>query len=368
MTVNTSSLWEAARGYVAASLSVIPIDARPTKKPAYNLLPVTGAWPDGRPRRGWKPFEARHPTEEELQKWFNSWGCCCGIAVVCGAVSGGVELLDIDSEEYVVPWLEQVQLRATGLIDRLVLVRTPRPGLHVYYRCSSIGRNEKLAKKIIVDQATAHCETKTIIETRGEGGYALIPPTPGHCHPTGRVYEYCTSRTLVDVQEISVQERDLLFEVARSFDAMPRRQSAPPRPATPQRPADPRKPDDDFNARADWTELLERHGWSFSHLDPDGKEHWTRPGKAEGTSATLNFEGNGLFHVFSSNAEPLEQDRSYTKFHFLVVMECQGDFSRAMRVLAGRGFGQQSLGVGPRLRPSNSGKISSSRRRHSRRR
>lgn len=367
MTMNASPLWAAACGYVAASLSVIPIEARPTKKPAYNLLPITGSWPDGGPRRGWKPFESRRPTETELQSWFNSWCCTCGIAVVCGAVSGGVELIDIDSAEYVVPWLEQVQRRAPGLLDRLVLVRTPRPGLHAYYRCSSIGRSEKLAQKMVIDQATAVSEIKTLIETRGEGGYALIPPTPGHCHPTGRCYEYCTPRTLLDLQEISVQERVLLFEISRSFDEMPRRQPAPPRRATPPHPVDTRKPGDDFNAHADWTELLERHGWSLSHVDPDGKEHWARPGKVEGTSATLNFEGNGLFHVFSSNADPLEQDRSYTKFHFFVVMECQGDFTHGARVLAGRGFGQQSMGISNRSHQGRSGKTSS-RRRNTRRR
>jgi len=113
---------------------------------------------------------------------------------------------------------------------------------------------------------------------------------------------------------------------------------------------------------------MERHGWSFSHLDSDGKEHWTRPGKAEGTSATLNYEGNGLFHVFSSNAEPLEQDRSYTKFHFLVVMEFQGDFNRAKQALAGRGFGQRSLGISNGSRRGRGVKASSSSRRNTRRR
>ena len=345
MTDNMSSVLEAARCYIASSLSVIPISDWPTKRPVFDLLPVTGLRQNGSPRRGWLPFKQRRPTEEELQSWFSSYGNSYGIAVVCGAVSGGLELIDIDSDEYSHPWVEQVQSRAPGLVDRLVLVQTPRPGLHAYFRCSSIGSNQKLAQKIVTNPATGIAETKTIIETRGEGGYALIPPTPGHCHPTGRAYQYCTARTLVDVQEISVQERDLLFEISRSFNVVPCRQPVPSRRATFQRPADLRRPDDDFNARADWTELLERHAWSLSQRDLDGKEHWTRPGKVEGTSATLNFEGNNLFHVFSSNADPLEQDKSYTKFHFFTTMECQGDFSRAMRELARRGFGQQSLGI-----------------------
>lgn len=345
MTANMSSVLEAARCYKAAYLSVLPIDSWPTKKPVYGLLPVIGLRENGSPRRGWSPFKHRQPTEVELQSWFSAHGSYYGIAVVCGAVSSGLENIDIDSDEYVHPWMEQVQSRAPGLIDRLVLVQTPRPGRHVYYRCSSIEGNQKLAQKSVTNPATGIAETKTLIETRGEGGYALVPPTPWYCHPTKRPYQYCTDRTLVDVQEISVQERDLLFKISRSFNVVPCRQPVPPRRATIQRPADLRRPDDDFNARADWTELLEQHAWSLSQRDLDGKEHWTRPGKAEGTSATLNYEGNNLFHVFSSNADPLEQDKSYTKFHFFATMECQGDFSRAMRELARRGFGQQSPAI-----------------------
>lgn len=360
MSVPVSLMYDVARSYLASGLSIIPIDPNPTKKPAYNLLPITGEWPGGRPKRGWKPFTRRRATEEELQRWFNTWGCCCGIGVVCGAISGGVETIDIDSMEYADPWLSQVRLRTPHLIDKFVMVQTPRPGLHVYYRCSTVGRSQKLAEKLEIDQLTTAATEKTLIETRGERGYAVIPPTPGHCHPTGRIYQYCSDRTLMNVQEISVEERSLLFEICRSFDEMPRRQSTTVVRAVPRRPPDLRRPDDAFNARAEWPELLENHGWSFSHRDPDGKEHWTRPGKSEGTSATLHYEGNDLLHVFSSNVTPLEHGRSYTKFHFLAVMEFEGDFNRAKQSLMASGYGQRPGVAERRKRPQSTTRRSSS--------
>lgn len=352
MTLLINQIWSTAKECVGANLSVIPIEANQTKRPARGLLPQTGKWPDGSARHGWGPFQRRLPSEEELNSMFNSWCSSVGIAVVCGRVSGGLEAIDIDSSEYAEPWLDELRRRSPDLLEKLVLVRTPRPGLHAYYRCSEISGNEKLAQKILIDQVTTNSEVKTIIETRGEGGYALIPPTPGHCHPTGRTYEYLTSRTLVDVQEISVQERALLFEVSRSFHETSRRQPTLVRPVTVLRVPDLRNPVDDFNANADWNELLVRHGWLLSHRDPDGKEHWTRPGKTEGTSATLNYGGNGLFHVFSSNAEPLESERSYTKFHFVVVMEYQGNFKLAKLALRRLGFGQSSFWQASSSRPN----------------
>lgn len=348
MTNFPSSTFEAAQAYVASGLSVIPIDPNPTKRPAYRLLPTIGSWPDGRSRHGWTPFKERLPTPSELHQWFNSWVSLAGIAVVCGRVSGNLEVIDIDSAEYALPWLDRVNSYAPGLVERLVLVQTPRPGLHAYYRCPVVGGNEKLATIAVAGGIDGEVTAKTIIETRGEGGYALIPPTPHWCHPTGRTYTYYSHRTLADVQSITPEERSILFETARTFHSPPvRHHVAPPRPATPRR-YDRRLPGDDFNHRSRWDELLGRHGWSLSHVTPEGIQHWTRPGKSEGTSATVDYSNNDLLHVFTSNASPLEPDTSYSKFGFLVSMEYEGDYEAAARALRLQGFGQPSLPAGRR--------------------
>ena len=52
--------------------------------------------------------------------------------------------------------------------------------------------NQKLALgwRDEVDATTGEItrKKKTLIETRGEGGYALIPPSPPECHPAHREY------------------------------------------------------------------------------------------------------------------------------------------------------------------------------------
>ena len=58
----------------------------------------------------------------------------------------------------------------------------------------------------------------------------------------------------------------------------------------------PEQAEEYLNSHFDWPTLLRHYGW---HGGPD---HWTRPGKDHGTSATLNFNGNGLLWVFSQAA------------------------------------------------------------------
>jgi hypothetical protein len=62
-----------------------------------------------------------------------------------------------------------VEQLAPGLVARLVIVQTPKGGRHLYYRCATIAGNQKLA---------VSADRTVLIETRGEGGYAIIPPSP----------------------------------------------------------------------------------------------------------------------------------------------------------------------------------------------
>ena len=63
-----------------------------------------------------------------------------------------------------------------------------------------------------------------------------------------------------------------------------------------------------------WTDILTAEGWKLDSED-DGKSSWTRPGKNEGTSATLNFNGNDKIHIFSTGSN-LPAGKSYGKFRF----------------------------------------------------
>ena len=89
-------------------------------------------------------------------------------------------------------------------------------------------------------------------------------------------------------------------------------------------------PGKDFDVRGDIRPILTEHGWQFMSKTPDGNEHWTRPGKNGGTSATFN---GTVFYVFSSNAEPFEANHGYSPFSVYVQLVHDGDAKLATSAL-----------------------------------
>lgn len=175
-----------------------------------------------------------------------------------------------------------------------------------------------------------------------------------------------TDHDLTSVATVTPEEREILLEAARSFDVPPTKvEQSPPRkrPAASARSTRQDLPGDDFNARSDWAEILERNGWSFVGDDGAGKEFWCRPGKTDGVSATVNNEGYDLLHNFSANAPPLEHDKSYSKFQFVALVEHDGNFKKAAHALRAQGYGCPALRAGSRRRRLRTRRRNSHRRR-----
>ena len=89
-----------------------------------------------------KPFRERPATLEEIQAWPSS----CGVGVVCGQVSGGLEVLDFDDKDVFGVWRELVSADglAQGLDLSCPLIETPN-GYHVYLRRAEPAPGTKLA-------------------------------------------------------------------------------------------------------------------------------------------------------------------------------------------------------------------------------
>jgi len=340
-----------ARAFVAAGISVIPISKDGEKAPAGHLLPMHTSIPGADPHRSWSPFQTRLPTTDELECWYCRGAIPYGLGVVCGTVSGGLEAIDVDVPDLIQPWLDQVSQAAPDVLDRLVLVQTPRPGLHAFFRCPVIEGSTILAHGMVPD-GNGIPQIKTLVETRGERSYVTTFPSPPECHKSMRMYQYMTPRTLLDVATISESEREVLHAISRSFNQIPAAEnknrlesdSKTTALATGMRPGDL------FNARADWPELLERHGWSFVIEGGGGVSFWRRPGKSSGTSASLDYAGCERLFVFSSSAAPLEQNKSYSRFEFFAAMEHHGDFAAAAAALSAAGYRPPELPYGARSR------------------
>ncbi len=336
------SVLERARQYVRAGISVIPIRRDGSKAPDPVNLPRIWNDDTSKSKTSWKPFTQRCPTDEELQKWFGG-GKPAGIGVITGAVSGALELLDFDAEarDIFPKWWALVNHEAPGLVERLSIVQTPREpdgGVHVRYRCPDvkIPGNMKLA----TDPA-APPKDRTLIETRGEGGYAVAPGSPADCHATGRPYEYLTETIIPP--SITTEERELLIRCARYFDKQVVIEDAAERNG--QSRDDGLKPGEDFDRRGpDWKDILTPHGWVQAGRALNGERRWRRPDKREGWSATTGHcrgqDGADLLRVFSSNAPPFEAGKCYGKFRAYALLNHDGDLAAAVRDLARHGYGR----------------------------
>ena len=327
---STNGPLDAALQCLHAGISVVPIRRDGTKAPTVK----------------WEPYQSRRATEAEARRW---WGKSDppGIATICGAVSGGLELIDFDKDvDTIFPaWRTLVEAERPGLLERLTIVKTPRPGYHVRYRCPDIDipGNEKLAT-----DPTRPGKEQTLIETRGEGGYALAPGCPVECHKDGRLYEHISGPELGAVANISVEEREILLRCARSFNREPP-QEEPRTSATHANTSTDSRPGDEYNQRGpDWSAILEPQSWRVVH-QRDGVRYWARPGKEDGWSATTGVctsrDGHELLAVFSTNAAPFEGPSggrkcgTYTKFSAYTLLNHRGDFSAAAQALRREGYG-----------------------------
>lgn len=340
--VMTNSVLEAALSYRSAGLSVIPIGLNGLKQPAFTVLPHA---PDperpGRVKATWQPYRHRLATGEELRRWFGT-GRPCGIALICGAVSGGLECLDFDDGEIAQRFLETLRADNPGLYKRLSFEKTPC-GVHVWYRCTATEGSRKLAWPSKREYRRLGRPFKALIETRGEGGYAIVAGSPREVHVLERPYRHIGGPPLTQLARLTTAERHCLFRLAASFDSSDVLMSVP-RPIESGH-AHGLSPADDYDLRGEpFSELLPDAVFSHPGRD-EGKVR--RPGKGYGSSATVGYcrggRGEPLLKVFTSSWPPFEPGRCYGRFHVLRLTRFGGDGAATLRWLRERGFGTRPV-------------------------
>ena len=308
-------------------------DVRTTVKEAHGEgLCVLPPRQDGSkaPLVPWRRYEYERPSLRQLERWYGAG--LTGIGVVCGPVSRNTLVLEAETAEVADRFRAAAAAAGMGdVIARLdtgYLEHTPGGGVHWPIRCEGVGRNTKLARrpKRPEEMADPGDKVKVLIETRETGGYCILAPSHGRVHPTGRPYVLLAGG-ITTIPTLTAAERTALYDVARTLDEMP------PPPAAVRRTTTYTGDSvaDAFNARASWAEILEPHGWR--HWRSVGaNQHWTRPGKQLGTSATINEHGDGLLFIFTSSTL-FEPERAYSKFSAYALLNHGGDFSAAARAL-----------------------------------
>ena len=302
--VKGSTLIEAAKEYLKAGLSVIP-----TKE---DKLPALATW---------KPYQATRLKEEEVDKLFTGANVK-GLAIICGAISGGLEVIDVDTKHDTTGslWEELRTLIEDNLpetYNRLVIAQTKSGGYHLYYRCSQIKGNLKLATKL---------NKEVLIETRGEGGYVIAPPAPGYKYIQGEPG---------NIPTITPEEREVLFSIAKSFTEIAEPE---PKVKTETNKATGLSPFEDYNQSGDVVSLLESKGWKVVNQSGE-RINLLRPGQTDSKSSGNFHTGLKVLRVFSSSTD-FNPDKGYSPAQVFSLLECNGDNKLTYKKLLELGYGE----------------------------
>ena len=275
----------------------------------------------------WKPYQSTIATEEQLTTMFEHKKCQ-GIAVVCGSVSGNLEVIDVDCKYGIDfnAFAMEIKKLNPMLFGKLLIVETKSKGYHLYYKCSTIQGNQKLANRHATAEeikSNPNIKELVLIETRGEGGYVIAPPSPG--------YKFIQNRV---PQEITPAERDIIINCARLFNEVFEDAKVD---VSVEGTNFGLKPWDDYNNRADIVEVLKKHGWAV--VEKKGERiYFKRPGATSMTSANFHT-GKRIFYVFTTSSQ--FENKGYAPFAGYALLECNNDCKEATRRVADMGYGER---------------------------
>jgi hypothetical protein len=302
-------------------ISVVPVATDGTKRPGIA---------------SWKQYQETRPTTAELMTWFAD---AQGVGVICGKVSGNLEMLELEgravADKMHLDLKEMAGNAGLGEVwDRInngYVEMTPSGGIHWLYRIDGeVPGNTKLARK-----PGENDRIDVLAETRGEGGFVIVAPTNGTCHPSGGAWTMLVG-SAKSIPTLTVAERQGLHQLFATFDCVPKvefvTEELAPKGVN-------LTPGDDYNSKVTWEQVLEPLGWKKVYTNKAGVTSWRRPGKSEGISATTNHAGNDKFFCFSSSTQ-FEPERSYSKFAIFTLVEHQADFTASARALRSQGYGE----------------------------
>jgi hypothetical protein len=315
-----------AKNWSKAGYSVIPIDA--------NKNPVLPTWVE---------YQKRPMTEEECEKYFkNVWG----IALLMGT-DKKLTGLDLDLKYSLNKHFLDNYKKALGskLLKKMYVQETMNKGMHFIFSSDIAEPNRKLASRetspeekheVYIDNyknlrtrgkalniAKLH-KSLTFLETRGEGGYVLISPSPGYTSIFGKI-GYLTSEEYESVMTISrsfneytEEHRDFKIQKYKKLDI---------------------NPFDEYINRGDALNLLYENGWECVK-ETKLYVRLKRAGNPSSKSSALYDKETKVFNVFSTSTN-FEPNRGYSAASVFVELEADGDTELAYKLLIEQGFGEK---------------------------
>jgi len=245
--------------------------------------------------------------EDQIHAWFDRPGLNLAIAT-----GDGLLVVDIDPKhDGDITWDELCSHHGTPLAPRH---ETPSGGYHLFFQAPGLTNTSGRIGKGI--------------DTRGDGGYVLVPHSQLH-DDDGEIIRYrCIERHAL-VTNPPVLLPDWIRTLLETPEAPQPRRDAYIAPRGDHGPADV------LREHWSWHSELEHDGWQAERMS-GGDLHWVRPGKPihGGKSATLH--PSGAFVVWTSERPaggiPTRgsDGSTYSPFDYVVAYRCAGNTHAAV--------------------------------------
>lgn len=300
----------------------------------YSLIPVRDKEENGRPAKS--PYPAWKKYQSEIIKAGDMWEQMeryntTAIAVICGKISGNLEVIDIDVKYK--PGIDaklfsDIKLLYPDIWARLRLHRSPSGGFHIPYKIidQPPPGNMKLASRETVLSDFSKSKTVSFIETRGEGGIILIPPSLGYS-----VYK------AQPIPLITWEERSALIALAQGYNEIIKI-VAPPKTTKFEEQYYDENPFEHFNRSQAGHDILVELGWKPN--GDNGTFRWfTKPGSKSKERHGSFIKDKNLFFFWTTNTE-FETGKCYTPSTILSIAKFGGDYKLTYKELVQRGYGR----------------------------
>lgn len=319
---NNKTNWSYIEEYIDDKLSIVP------------------AGDDKSPVIKWQDYQVKRMDRDEFWKISESKETN-NVAIICGGISGGLEVIDIDSkhkEGISSVLFKEIKTLFPDLFDKLRIHKTPSGGYHILYRIidKNPENNMKLASRPKTDEEIKQERNKgrkrisrsvCFLETRGEGGLIIAPPSIG----------YSVIQDL-PIPNLLWSERCDLINVCRSFNEITDEEIKYKKREKSESKYYEITPWDDYNDKADYISLVEKYGWTrVGHVKEN--TYFSRPNsRSKDVHASMKMSEK-WFYIFTTN-DTLEEGRAYSPASFLLEMEFGGDVDKWMQYLRDNGFGK----------------------------
>lgn len=344
MNDQLTPVWNQVEKLLADGISVIPVRDKDEKMKDGSVRVKKS------PYNKWKQYQITAISKEELFHQMEQHNTTA-VAMLCGKVSGNLEIIDIDVKWY--PGVDALLFKDIEnyypeLFSRLRIHQSPSGGYHLVYRVVQdfvIPGNQKLASRLPSEAElliNPKEKAKCFFETRGEGGYVLAPPSMGYVvHKDNQI------------PTLTPFERESIINICRLYNQVLKPDKSIISGTSFEDNYYDTSPFEHFNLSPSGQNVLLDYGWKPEGRPSGNYIYFTRPlhsptdTKTGGISVGF-YTPKRIFH-FLTTSTTFDPDQWYNPSSVLAILRFGGDKKLTYRYLVEQGYGRIKPEVEARL-------------------